>query len=129
MDIIFLLVIFFLGVLTGESYALYRFRRILRKIARKQGIDLDAEITHSELTGNINTSFNKFLRMETEQIGEVLYLYDKDSDSFICQGSSIEELVRLANQYKSIKRGTIVHNDKVFVILDGEIEELKSNEN
>lgn len=121
MDFFVFFIIFMFGFVIGEMITMMRLRNSLNRISKELKLDFPSK--------DEDTQIQKSLRMFTERVGDVLYLYDKETDKFICQASTIEELGILAKQYKNIKRGTIVHDDKVFLLLDGSIKELKSNEN
>lgn len=60
-----------------------------------------------------------------ERMDNVLYLYERELGSFICQGSTLEELAKLAKEYKHIKYAAVVdeQNKNVVAFVDGKVEE------
>lgn len=121
MDFLLFLIIFFFGFVIGEMVTMIRLRNTLNRISKDLGLVL------SEKPDGL--TMEKPFRLITERTGDVLYLYDKETDKFICQASTVEELAILAKKYQNIQRGTIIHDNKVFLLSDGTITELKSNEN
>ena len=62
--------------------------------------------------------------MLVEKHGDILYLFDNDSDEFICQGSSVQELAKLAKELKNVSVAAVKHGDKIFAFKDGESVEV-----
>lgn len=118
MELIFLLSIFFIGVMVGNAWASFKFVRALKDAADEAGIDLEKEIT------NYKTTQKVVYKLAVEKHGDTLYLFDKEEDSFICQGSSIQELAKLAKQYNNIVYAAVLFDDKVFQFSDGESTEV-----
>lgn len=91
----------------------------MKEVAHEQGIDLEKELgilkDQEESTGQAE----KVHKLSVEQHGELLYLFDKESDNFICQGSSVQELCDLAKKNKNVNLAAVMHGDKVFAFKDG----------
>jgi hypothetical protein len=111
------------GFYFGQAFAYLRIRNNFKRIFRENGIDIE-KVIEEELA----LDKNLYTEMQVEKIDEVLYLYDKDAN-FICQAKTLEDLAKYAKQYKNITSGTITHDNKVFLLVDGNIKEFKSNEN
>lgn len=60
-----------------------------------------------------------------EQHGDILYLFDKNTNEFMCQGDSVKELASKLLDYKKIKLAYIEHGDKVYNFVNGEVTEVK----
>lgn len=60
-----------------------------------------------------------------EQHGDTLYLYDKDTNAFMCQGETVKELAGSLFSYKNIKFAYIEHGEKIYHFVDGEVKEQK----
>lgn len=121
MDILIILALIFFGFTLGELYSQFKFMRILKKMAMDEGIDIDEEI---EKRKNLAEEMvNQVARLEVEEHNNVLYLYHRETHDFVCQGKSLEELATLAQQYKNIANAVVLHNDKVFMFMNGTSKE------
>lgn len=115
-------VIFYLGYITGEAVAMLRLRSIIRKVAESIGIDVDEELAKMSKE-NENIKVVKLANLETETHGDMIYLFDKEQNDFICQAKSVDELAKLAKEIKNIDKALVHHNDKKFIFMDGKSEE------
>ncbi len=59
----------------------------------------------------------------TEKHGDTLYLFEKETDHFMCQGSSLEDLAKKLSEYKDIHIALVDHNSKPVWFVNGEISE------
>jgi hypothetical protein len=107
MDILLYFIIFYLGIQFGEILTTLRIRHFISKIELE------------EIQGE-ETEIKKLI---TEQINDVLYLYNHETKDFICQGSSIEELAKIAKEYKNINLAAVIHNEKLFLFNNGTCKE------
>ena len=113
-----LFVVFLIGFAAGYAWASFKFVKALKDAAEEAGINLEKELTKSQ------PPKNAVYKLVVEQHGDMLYLFDKEKDSFICQGSSVQELAKLAKQYKNIMYAAVLYGDKVFQFKDGESTEV-----
>jgi hypothetical protein len=60
--------------------------------------------------------------LTVEKANNILYLYEKNTDNFICQGSTLEELATLAQKYKNIKYACVLNGDEVYAFVDGVVK-------
>lgn len=111
-DIIFIALVFVCGFFAGEAVTLFRMRRYIIKMASELKINIEEEAEK-------NTEIQKVRTLETEVHNDVLYLYDKDTRDFICQGQTLDELAKIAKEYKKISGAIVLHNDKVYAFKDG----------
>lgn len=119
---IFLCVIFAAGYFVGEAITLFRLRESIKDIAKALDIDISEKSNIEEI------KVVKIRRLETESVNDTLYLYDKETRDFICQGKTMDELAKLAKEYKSIIGAVVLHGDKIFMFTDGVSKEHKINE-
>ena len=114
LELIILVFVFWLGYQAGQMVLSYQLRDIIRKEAIQNGIDVDEEF-------NIKVKDNtpKVSKLWVEKIHDILYLYEDDKQTFICQGSTIEELATLAFKYKKIKYASVILNEEVYAFVDG----------
>lgn len=59
----------------------------------------------------------------TEKHGDMLYLFEQGTDNFMCQGTSLEDLMTKLSEYKDIHHAFVEHNKKGFWFINGEIVE------
>lgn len=112
-DILVTLGTFYFGFQIGIFYTTYKLRDLILKEAAKQGIP----ISDLEKNNNIPT------KLIIEHINGNLYLYDNDSNTFLCQGNTIEELAMLVKKYKSINNALVYDTKTKSVITfnDGKV--------
>lgn len=114
MDILLsLLVGVVIGYHLGVVHSMMKLKDFIMKEAKIQGITLDDE-TPAEVT--------IVRQLIVEEINNVLYLYERDKNTFICQGSSLEELAKLAQQHKNIKYAAVINGEKVYAFVNGEVK-------
>ena len=119
MEIVPYLVALGIGYVLGKAYTLYRLRALIKTLAKEQGIDIDKELAkyHS------NTPVVEVHLLEVQEIENTLYLFDRESKDFVCQGATLEELAKLAKDYKNILVATVLHHDRVFMFVNGNSKE------
>jgi len=123
MELLIYLALVFLGFTLGQAYMTFKVARLLKKVAEEEGIDLDKEI---QIVKNKNEQVHQIYNLEVERINDMLYLFDKNNRDFVCQGKSVEELAKLAKEYKNIIVATVIHDDKVFMFVNGASKEYKA---
>lgn len=119
MELLTYLALVYLGFIIGQAYMTVKFSRVLKEVAKKEGIDLDRELSKIETV----KLANQIHALEVEKINDMFYLFDRTNKDFICQGSSIEELAKLSKEYKNINVATVLHGDKVFMFINGASKE------
>ena len=120
--LIIIAIVFYLGYIVGEAVAMYRLHRVMRNLAEAMGIDVDKELEKiNKETAGIKVV--KLANLETETHGDMIYLFDKEHNDFICQAKSVDELAKLAKEIKNIDKALVHHNDKKFIFVDGKSEE------
>jgi len=112
-EIIILLVVFAIGFYVGESIFAYRIRHLIYKEAKLQGILIDLD---EEAKPTIDKLF-------VEYNNDMMYLYEYEKNTFICQGKTLGELAKLAQKYKNIKYAIVQHNEEMLVFVDGSVKE------
>jgi len=116
LELIILCLVFWLGYQTGFAILSHRLRHLLYKEAKKQGITIpyqDNVLEEEQPTVS---------QLMVEKSNNILYLYNREDDTFVCQGSSLEELAVLAKEYKNIKYAAVLHEDDVVAFVDGKIK-------
>lgn len=129
MDIFYILVIgfvFYLGYAFGCTVTYFRVSRTIKQLADSLGLDIEHELNklRNVKTRNLNKNFTYHSNLlETEVHGDMIYLFDKERNDFICQAKSIDELAILAKDIKKINEAVVKHGDKTFVFNDGKSSE------
>jgi len=118
MDILIILVIWYAGYLVGNAMANLKFAREIKNAAEAVGIDLEKEFALKEKQANV------VHKLAIEKHGEILYLFDKEQDNFICQANTVQELAKLAKQYKNIIHAAVMYENTIYQFKDGEAIEV-----
>ena len=110
-EILILLVVFGIGFYVGETTFAWRIRHLIYKEAKERGIVV-------EVDDKPNVA-----KLFIEKSNDVLYLYDYEANTFVCQGNTIDELASLAQKYKNIKYAVVSHGDDMLMIVEGAVKE------
>ena len=111
LEILILLVVFVIGFYVGESVFAYRIRHLIYKEAKAQGIIIELDDKPS------------ITKLFIEKSNDMLYLYDYEKTTFVCQGNTIDELASLAQKYSNIKYAVVAHGDDMLMFVDGAVKE------
>ena len=103
LDIILILA---LGWVMGEFYTRYKLLKNLRSIV----------IIEEVKRPNV-------FKLETEEVDNTILLYDRETNDFICQGNSLEQLAQLSREYKKIEYATVKHGDYFVAFIEGKVTE------
>lgn len=118
--LIFILGLYF-GYKIGQAVTSWKVKDIIIKEAKSQGIDV------SEFDGrNLLKQADPVSQLFIERVNNVLYLYEKDDRTFICQATTVEELAKLAKEYKQIKYAAVMdeQSDAIVTFIDGKVENI-----
>ena len=106
MTLLDIILILALGWVMGEFYAMYKLRKNLRSY-------LIIEETKPVV-----------FKLETELVdNNIILLYDRETNDFICQGNSLEQLAQLSREYKKIEYATVKHGDYFVAFIEGKVTE------
>ena len=115
LELIILGVVFWLGYHTGSAVLSYRLRHLIFKEAKKLGITTPYQETILEETTTV-------AQLIVEKANNILYLYDREDNTFVCQGSTLEELASLAKKYKNIKYAAVMIDTEIYAFVDGAVK-------
>lgn len=118
MEILLCLVI---GYWIGKLHAYWDIVKAMRVLAEEHGIDFKGAL---DKDAKDDPEEKLVYKLQVETHGEQLYLFDHETDEFICQGSSVQELAKLAKEYKKVLYAAVKYDDKVFAFKDGESTEV-----
>jgi hypothetical protein len=115
-ELLIFIVGLFIGYHVGYSVLIWRIKDLIIKEAKNEGMDVSM-FEEEKPTNTVSQLF-------VERANNVLYLYDKEANSFICQASTLEDLARLAKEYKNIKYAAVMDEqaDIVVAFVDGRVE-------
>ena len=120
MNFISFVLIFAVGFFLGKAHTYFRIAKILRNTLKDVGIDIE------EMKGNPKEEPEIIVsKLEVESHGDMLYLFDRENHSFICQALTVQELATLAKEYKHVVCAVVKYNDKVFTFNNGQSSEYK----
>jgi len=107
---------FFLGWLVCKMVINYKVRKALSVIADANGMTLD-EMTSVVIESEEVEVPNLF----TEIVNNSIMLYNKDTNQFVSQASSIDELAKAVMDYNKIDVALVNHNDEKIWFVDGKV--------
>lgn len=105
MEIFLYIAIFIAGFIVGEYVLAYRLKNLLENY-----IDEDNEVG------------TEVFKLKTEKHNDALFLYD-NTNTFVCQGSCLEELATLAEKNKNIKYASVIHDEKIYMFIEGRVKQ------
>jgi hypothetical protein len=102
----------YIGYQIGITVLAWQLRDIIIKGARAEGIDISGS----------KETLVKQLYVEHEN--NMLFLYDRDANHFVCQGKSMDELAELSKRYSGIKYAAVIDRstDNVIAFVDGKVD-------
>ena len=106
MTLLDIILILALGWVMGEFYTMYKLRKNIRSYL----------IIQEEIRPTV-------YKLETELVDNTILLYDRDTNNFICQGNSLEQLAQLSREYKKIEYATVKHGDYFVAFIEGKVTE------
>ena len=113
-ELLLFLLIFFSGFYLGRMTLAWKLRHILLKELTSKDLLFKGDLVQTENVIIIDKLF-------IEQSNNVLYLYDFEANTFICQGQSIDELASLSHKYKNIKYAVVQHGDEMLSFVNGKV--------
>ena len=60
-------------------------------------------------------------KLETRLVDDIILLYDRESNDFICQGNSLEQLAQLSKEYKKIEYASVKHGEHFVAFIEGKV--------
>lgn len=114
-EFLILVVVAVISYHVGAAVLSYQLRFLIHKEARRLGLDKSDDINILE------EADPEISQLIVEKTNDTLYLYDRNH-SFICQGKTIDELAKLAKQYKNIKYAAVLHDEYTYGFVDGTVK-------
>jgi hypothetical protein len=104
MTLLDIILILALGWVMGEFYTMYKLRKNLRTYL----------IIEEQTRPTV-------FKLETTEVDNTILLFDRDTNDFICQGNSLEQLAQLSREYKKIEYATVKHGDYFVAFIEGRV--------
>ena len=60
-------------------------------------------------------------KLETVLVDDIILLYDRETNDFICQGNSLEQLAQLSKEYKKIEYASVKHGEYSVAFIEGKV--------
>jgi hypothetical protein len=105
MTLLDIILILALGWVMGEFYTMYKLRKNLRSF-----LIIEEEVVRPNV-----------FKLETEEVDNTILLYDRETNDFICQGNSLEQLAQLSREYKKIEYASVKHGDYFVAFIEGKV--------
>lgn len=105
MTLLDIILILALGWVMGEFYTNYKLLKNLRSIV----------IIEEVKRPNV-------YKLETELVDDIILLYDRETNDFICQGNSLEQLAKLSKEYKKIEYASVKHGEYFVAFIEGKVD-------
>ncbi len=109
-----ILMVFALGWILGSNFTLWRLRKMLTQISSDY-IDFIQKSSPNVINKDPIVA-------ETEVHENTMYLYDRQNDTFLCQGSTLEELAERLMSWHKIKVAYVTHIDQTYYFVDGKVQ-------
>lgn len=111
----FTISIFILGFWLGSRYAAFMITQKFLFLAKQHGISLDKH------DGAVKVSTIYDCNIEIHQ--DIMYLFEKNTNTFLCQGKSFEEIEEKLKTYLGITQAKITFENKQFYFINGKFKE------
>lgn len=116
LELIIIGFVFWIGYQVGMSVTAYRLRDLVYKEAKRRGLVTDKDIV-PELEENPTVA-----QLIVEKSNNILYLYNREDNTFVCQGSTLEEIASLAKKYNNIKYAAVMIDKEIYAFVDGTVK-------
>jgi hypothetical protein len=110
-----ILLCFILGFSLGEMYCAWQVHKIIRNILIKHNIE-----TESLIEDEVAFSVAK---LQIERVDTQLFLYEYDTNHFICQADTVEELAKRCKEYKNISNAVVLDSNNIIFFIDGVVQQ------
>ena len=114
LEIIILGFVFWIGYEVGLSLTAYRLRHLVYKEAKRVGLvkEIDEELEETPVVE----------QLFVEKANDILYLYNREDKTFVCQAKSLDELATLAKKYNNVKYAAVMIGEEIYAFVDGKVK-------
>jgi hypothetical protein len=129
MEILILFQAFLLGWVCHAFYVAFRMRRVLKQIAKENGMTLEQMQDKLMAETESEVSLLKVPSYFTEKLNDSIMLYSKDTGKFMGQAKTVEELAENLYKFEKIKYAVVNHDSLDFWFVEGKIrKDIKETE-
>ena len=114
-DVLFLIVVFYIGWTFGKAYQMVVIRETLKRLAKH------GTTTVNELMEENEEEKMDIILLQSEEVNNTILIYDVLTNEFICQGSTLEEAAQKFYERNQNVVGALVHNNNELVFKDGKV--------
>ena len=109
--------VFWIGYQVGMSVMAYRLRDLVYREAKRRGLlkEIDPELEETPIVA----------QLIVEKSNNIFYLYNRDGNTFVCQGSTLEEIASLAKKYNNIRYAAVMIDKEIYAFVDGTVKSEK----
>jgi hypothetical protein len=119
LELLFIGFVFWIGYQLGVMRTAWLLRDIIRAGAKKElGMVIDDGYN---IVDDGKEKEPEVYKLVIEKIKDTLYLYDHEDD-FVCQALTVEDLAKLAKQYKNIDYAAVIFGDEMYMFVNGEVK-------
>jgi len=111
-ELFVLLFVFYVGWILGQLFQLAQLRKNIKTVI---SILENDNITIPE------QSQQPIVLLNVEEVDNIILIYDRLTNEFICQATTIEEAAEKFNQLRINVAGSLTHNDNALFFIDGKI--------
>lgn len=117
-------IIFILGLISGYKFVIWRVKLLIVK-HKLHKFETDMLSPNNKATTNI-----EYPLCYIEQVKDTLYLYDKQTSKFYCQGKNLQELAKnLQKNFKDIRKVFAVQIidelPNLYIFGEGKIQDMR----
>jgi hypothetical protein len=105
-----LLALFILGWWLGANHATYIIRKQIHKMAKESGVLVEQDESPRAIPELI-----------LEKHNNTYYLFDKKTDTFLCQSNDLNDLGKKLVEYKNIKLAIVMNGQSSFWFVNGNV--------
>lgn len=109
MNFLLLFLGFAIGWVAGVNFLKYRIKQAIRQLDK------------AELTAEIEKMIKEIPVMQTEKVNGFIFLYDKVTSAFMCQGASLDEVAANLLSVQNINLAQVTHDEQEFWFIDGKV--------
>jgi hypothetical protein len=117
LEIIIIGFIFWVGYEVGMGVTAYRLRHLVYKEAKRIGLvkEIDPELEEDPIVE----------QLYIEKTNDILYLYNREDKTFLCQAKSLDDLAILAKKYNNVKYAAVMIGEEIYAFIDGKVKSEK----
>lgn len=114
-DVLFLMVVFYIGWTFGKAYQIVVIRESLKRLSKHGATSVN------ELMEEREEEKMEIILLQSEEVNNTILIYDVLTKEFICQGTTLEEAAQRFHERNQNVVGALVHNNNELVFKDGKV--------